>query len=172
MWKKGSFTSVQSKKIRRFLCAGAGSFAIFLADLPQTQAAVTVSFSGSSSDQTQLQADFLSSTTAQWIATVKPGLFSGDYKIVISKKIEDTIKTASALDECFVTGFAFGMDRERKDDLGLLDGLKDDILKTKTCGGVIHDDEAMRQAFISGCMTGYDVATSTISERNAEPIFP
>ena len=119
---------------------------------------------------TELRDELIASVTAQWVGTVGTSLFAGDRKIVVTGKrdgyqppILDPIENASAMDRCFVHGFAFGMEEERRAVTGLLDGLYNDVLVTETCDGVLSSGAG---TFLEGCMHGYGVAKSTITLRD------
>lgn len=133
-------------------------------------AAVNVFFSA---EKASLQNEFIAATTNQYEATVKTGLFSNSVTVTITGKrnytppvVSSPIATVTAFDECFVYGYAFGMEGERKDNLKLISGLKDDLLSTKTCGGMVSISTVPANAFLDGCWIAYGIATSTITQRD------
>ena len=122
-----------------------------------------------------LQADFIASTTNQYDATITPSpYFANTYSISIKGKkdytppvVSSPILTGTAFRECFVHGFVFGMESERKDDLRIIDSLRSDILTTDTCGGFVAGSSVTASAaFLDGCWTAYSVANSTITQRD------
>lgn len=138
-------------------------------------AGVTVSF-----PNTQIQTDFIAFTTTYFNTTVKPGLFSGDYKLTVSSRtsgvpvlVSSPILTNTAFQECYVYGFAFGMDEERRENLKIIDTLKNNVAQTGTCGGLSLNTTnfALQNAYTGGCYAAFNQATSTITVRDALPWF-
>lgn len=138
-------------------------------------AGVTVSFPSS-----QIQTDFIAFTTTYWTATVKPGLFPGDYKIAVSSRtsgvpvlVSSPILTNTAFQECYVYGFAFGMDEERRENLKIIDTLKTNVAQAGTCGGLSLNTTnfALQNAYTGGCYAAFNQAASTITVRDALPWF-
>lgn len=167
MWTKNPSRPLSGKAFCLVLCACAGIA------LRNAQAAVTVTVSTTVTNPTKMQSDFIAATTNQWESVIKPGLFVGDFKITISTPkaytppvVSSPILTWTAVDECFALGYAFGMEGERTDDLNLIDGLRDNVLMTDTCGGLITGTTVAADAYLDGCWTGYNIATSTISQRD------
>lgn len=122
-----------------------------------------------------LLADLLANLTSQYVATAVPTpYFAGSYNVTLFKKnpnylppqISSPILTSTAVDECFAHGFVFGMEDERKDDLRILAGLQEDIFLTDTCGGLISGATMTADIFLEGCRTAYNVAKSTITQRD------
>lgn len=138
-------------------------------------AGVTVSF-----PNTQIQTDFIAFTTTYWNATVKPGLFAGDYKLAVSSRtsgvpviVSSPIATATAFDQCYSYGFAFGMDDERRANLTIIDTLKQNVVANGNCGGLSMNTTnfALQNAYTQGCYTAANLIGSTITLRDALPWF-
>jgi hypothetical protein len=138
-------------------------------------AGVTVSFPSS-----QIQTDFIAFTTTYWNATVKPGLFAGDYKLAVSSQmagvpvlVSSPIATATAFDECYVYGFGLGMDVERRTNLSIIDTLKQNVVANGNCGGLSMNTTnfALQNAYTQGCYTAANLIGSTITLRDTLPWF-
>lgn len=149
---------------------------LFILIVPSlTFAGVSVSFPNA-----QIQTDFIAFTTTYWNATVKPGLFAGDYKLAVSSQmagvpviVSSPIATATAFDQCYSYGFAFGMDDERRANLSIIDQLKQSVSNTGTCGGLSMNTTnfALQNAYTQGCYTAANLIGSTITLRDALPWF-
>jgi hypothetical protein len=157
----------------RKLCAVTIATILGLAGLALQAGHAAVNISFDKSALQTLQQEFISGTTAQYLSTLtKSPYFSDTYSLVIKGKNPeyepppDPIGTATAMDECFAHGFVFGMEDERDDDLNIISGLKDNLLVTRTCGGLISGTTVATDAFLDGCWSAYSVATSTITQRN------
>lgn len=138
-------------------------------------AGVTVSFPNA-----QIQTDFIAFTTTYWNATVKPGLFAGDYKLAVSSQmagvpvlVSSPIATATAFDECYVYGFGLGMDVERRTNLSIIDTLKQNVVANGNCGGLSMNTTnfALQNAYTQGCYTAANLIGSTITLRDTLPWF-
>ncbi len=97
-------------------------------------AATTVTFTSQ-----QLQNDFVASTTTQWVATVKPGLFSGDYKISISSR---SFVPESQPSDILSYIVGRGMDYERYSIVQVIRSQKSEYLRvsTNTACSNIYDE--------------------------------
>lgn len=117
-------------------------------------AAVTISI------PSYLQGDFIAGTTQQWVGEVKPGLFSGDYKITITAKkavapsgpvpctidqnLQVLIDTVTAVSKGnYVYCYSAGEEDERVRNLSTLDGYGVTCGTNTICSGkfkAAHDD--------------------------------
>lgn len=140
-------------------------------------AAVNVSFS--SYVPNSVQAEFISSTTGQFLSTVTPNpYFQNTFSLVISGKnpayqppiISSPILTATAVDECQAYGFGQGLDTERWYNQQLIYQLQGADYAKKTCGfqPVAPSTAAISvstQACASACYGVYNVIASSINQR-------
>lgn len=124
-----------------------------------------------------LQAEFIASTTNQYIGTLtKSPFFPNTYSFTATKKnpgytppaVSSPIPTATAFGECISYGFGWGMDEERRQDQSLIWGLHRRDAVNKTCGGVAVSSNSVSISTTSCqtyCMEPYYVIQSTITER-------
>lgn len=134
----------------------------------------------STSDQALFK-DLLAGATSQYNGTLTAStVFPGDYNFVVTSKKPSSpppppppsnpVLDGTAFDRCFVHGWVFGSENEREDIKKLLQGLEYDVVKSSTCGGLIGvPDLTVRESFLAGCSIGYQVAGSTIAQRDGLP---
>jgi|GEM_PF-3377584 len=160
----------KNKTIRRLLFIWAGLF--FSAS---AEATVNVYFSTSAAT---LESEFIASATAQYKATlVKSPFFANTFALTVLGKntnysppiISSPIANATAVDRCMTYGFVMGMEEERYSNLQLINFYKVDASSTNTCGGYKTNQTGTANAFLEGCLTGYDVIKSTITQRGGIP---
>jgi len=161
--------------------------------LPLTAApTVNVSFSGTQA--TSLQNDFMSSATNQFVGVITKSTYfpdtysisitgkkqytpptseipvtftsTGTYIVKVGEESQTVYQSTMSISDLIAYGFADGMESERKDDIRLIAGLKNDIFLTKTCGGLVSGSTVPANAFLLGCEAAYNVATSTITQRD------
>lgn len=129
-----------------------------------SHAAVTVTFPNA-----QLQGEFIASTTGQWIATVKPGLFSGDYKVSITAKNEmppvPLPTTGSAMDALLAVMIGQGMGYEREANIDQIYGLQGEEALSRKCGGFPIDQIKSTTTLLGACMQTYNNAANAINQR-------
>jgi hypothetical protein len=118
---------------------------------------------------TALQADFIAATTNQWVAEIKPGLFSGDYKITITSKKPGTIPVpiadATAMDSCLAHGVGDGMEFERTANVNSIWGNQAKDALNRKCGGTSVDVLKSTTAILGACLQTYNIAAETINIR-------
>lgn len=122
----------------------------------------------------ELQTSFIADTTNQYEATLTPSpYFAGTYTLTLKSKksytppdISSPILTGTAFRECFVHGYVFGMEDERKEDLRIVNSLRNNLLSYGTCGTLTTGTTVPHDAFLDGCYAGYNIVYSTITQRN------
>lgn len=124
-----------------------------------------------------LYKDFLANATNQYVGTVKAGIFSNTQTFTATAKKQtgpppppsDPIYDGTAFDRCFVHGYVFGMEDERREDLKLVNGIFNSVAITNTCGGYTNNQDTLDDAFINGCALAFGIMTSTITQRDGLP---
>lgn len=148
-------------------------FVAFLGLVSIAQAATTYTLSIYTTDPV-LYADLMANATNQYEGTLKKSTYANLYTLTVTGKkpagpppiTPVPIETGTAFDRCFVHGYAFGMEDERKEDILLINSVQSISFSSSTCGGFISASTSPAVAFMDGCHTAYNVIRSTITQRD------